>query len=630
MSTRRESESAAVQQPIPTALSVDQIVEQARALVNDDPRAALPVALEALSQAEQIDYPQGRGHALGSIGYAHYLLSDLEKALDYSTRGLEILEEVDDLRGQCDILGGLAMTHRSLGNYEESFALGLKGIKIIQGLDDKKMEAWWTNGLGGGFEESGDFQRALQYHEEALRLFQEVGEPLGVARAKTGIGTVYQHLGKWEDAERCHREALDAYRENGNRLGEARALNDLGLVLQHHGDFDSAREFHQQSLALREEVGNRQAQATSLINLGRLYLLTDQPEEAQGVLHRALFLAMEIGSKPRIFQANEILSQAYRRTGDFESALSHFEEFHRVKEEISGDVAATRIKNIQIGFEVESSQQEAEIERLRNVELKGKNDQLRTLLEELSAAQSQLVQSEKMAALGNLVAGVVHELNSPVGALGASADIVSRCAARIASQLSTEDQSGTEMQKTVTALSNSTAVIAQAVNRITRISQGLKSFVYLDQASFQDVDVQVGLDTTLDLLAHQVGKKVEVVRQYGNPPKVRCHPAELNQVYMHLTQNALTAMGEEGRLCLTTSADPTWVSIAVSDTGSGIPPEELEGLFEPGFSRKGTRVKAGMGLFTSDHIVRQHGGRIDVTSQPGRGSTFTIRLPVAR
>jgi signal transduction histidine kinase len=402
------------------------------------------------------------------------------------------------------------------------------------------------------------------------------------------------------------------------------------VILQHHGDYDGARDLHRQSLDLREQAGNRQSQATSLIHLGRLYLELDQPEDALAVLHRALFLAMEIGSKPRIHQANDALSQAYRRTGDFESALSHFEEFHRIKEEISGDVAATRMKNIQIGFEVESSQQEAEIERLRNVELKDKNEQLNNLLDELSAAQSQLIQSEKMAALGNLVAGVVHELNTPVGALGSSNDIVARCVDRIARQQSSDGPPSQGLDKTVATLSRSSEVIAQAVDRITRISQGLKSFVYLDQASFQDVDVHEGLDTTLDLLAHQVGKKVEVVRQYGRPPSVRCHPAELNQVYMHLIQNALTAMGEEGRLCLTTGSDDTWVFIAVSDTGSGIPADQLQGLFEPGFSRKGARVKTGMGLFTSNHIVHQHGGRIDVSSQPGEGSVFTVRLPVAR
>jgi len=517
---------------IPTRETVDRLLEQVEALTNEEPRDTLALAQEALALSEQIDYARGRAYALAAVGYGNYNLSNLEPAIEQLQTALQMFDEMEDLDGRCLVLGSLSMTHRSLGNYERAFALAYEGLKLIHNRGNKRLEAWWNNGLGGGYHESGDYERALQYHREALRLFEEMDLPVGKGRAKSGIGTVYISQGLWDNARACHEEALALYREAGNRLGEARALNDLAQVLQHTGQLESALECNRKSLALREDVGNRQAQSTSHINLGNLFLQMDRVKEALEHLHRALYLAMEIGSKPRIYQANEALSEAYSRQGDFEHALSHFKEFHRVREEIAGDVAATQLKNIQIGVEVEKKEREKEIERLRNVELREKNEQLRDLLAELKAAQSQLIESEKLAALGNLVAGVVHELNTPVGVLGSSADLLSLCAARIRNELAESSEGGTgtssqSLNKNLSGLDEGSRIILRATDRITKIAGGLKSFVSLDQASFQELDVHEALESTLAMLEHRLSQGVEVKRQFGSLPRILGYPAEL-------------------------------------------------------------------------------------------------------
>jgi signal transduction histidine kinase len=618
------------EQGVETAERVDLLLEKVRGLV-DDPQCGLLLSQEAYDLALRLKYERGEAYALGWLGYSNYMLSNLEQAIDQLTRSEEMFDRMDDIDGKLLVLGGLSMAHRSLGNYDLAFEGAFTGLRLIHARGDKSMEAWWNNGLGGGFHESGDFVRALQYHREALRLFREVGHKIGEARALTGIGTVHVSRNELEEGLRIHLQSLELYREADNRLGEARALNDLGEIYHRQGKLELAVEHHQNSLALREAIGNRQAQCTSLINLGRVELERRDTESALEHLHRALELATEIGSKPRLYQSHEALSQAHALKGEHADALEHHRHFHAIKEEISGDVAASRIKNLEIQFEVEKSQKEAEIERLRSVELKEKNEQLQSLLAELKEMQGRLVHSEKLAALANLVAGVVHELNTPVGALQSSSDLARRCTDVLTAELQTPQGEGDRaaIDRALKSLDEACHVLTQASRRLAKIGGGLKTFARLDEAVYQETDLHSGIESTLALMEHALGD-VEVQRDFGDLPRVLCYPTDLNQVFMHLVTNAAQAMRGQGRLTIRTRRTGDRVEVQIRDTGPGIPREQQKTLFEPAFSRQGDRVKAGLGLFTSRDIMARHGGEIRVDSTPGEGSTFTLVLPARR
>ena len=224
---------------------------------------------------------------------------------------------------------------------------------------------------------------------------------MGRGRALNGIGSAYQGLGDLDKALDYHRRSLEIFQTAEGPLSEARALNDMGEVFERKGQYEEARQCHQKSLALREKTGNRQAQSTSLINLGQLCMSTGDIARALQYLKQGLAIAEDVKSKPKIYQAHEALAQVYEKSGDLAVAMSHHKAYHRVREEVLGEETRFKLTNLQVGFEVEKSEKEAEIERLRNVELKSKNEQLEQLLAELKATQTQLVQSEKMAALGS-------------------------------------------------------------------------------------------------------------------------------------------------------------------------------------------------------------------------------------
>ena len=150
----------------------------------------------------------------------------------------------------------------------------------------------------------------------------------------------------------------------------------------------------------------------------------------------------------------------------------------------------------------------------------------------------------------------------------------------------------------------------------------------MDEATFQQTDIHEGLESTLTLIEHGLKEQINVVKEYGDIPHVTCYPGELNQVFINLLTNAVQAIRGKGIITIRTFVEDEKVYIQISDTGIGISSERMQNLFEPSFSHKDTRVKAGMGLFISYNIMQKHQGEIKVESEVGKGSTFTVILPV--
>jgi len=262
----------------------------------------------------------------------------------------------------------------------------------------------------------------------------------------------------------------------------------------------------------------------------------------------------------------------------------------------------------------------------------GKLDSAHTQLQE---TQTQLVQSEKMAALGHLVAGIAHEMNTPVGAVNSAADVSNRAIHKIketlgASHTLDDIQNNKPFRRALKALEENNQVTATASHRISKLVVGLKNFARLDEAEFQKADIHEGIDSTLTLVQHELKNRISVNKQYGDIPQIHCYPNQLNQVFMNLFVNAARAIEDQGMIQIKTSADKTAVYIEIADTGIGIPSENLSRIFEPGFTTKGAGVGTGLGLSISYNIIQKHGGKIEVESEVGRGSTFVVILPIER
>jgi two-component system, NtrC family, sensor kinase len=237
---------------------------------------------------------------------------------------------------------------------------------------------------------------------------------------------------------------------------------------------------------------------------------------------------------------------------------------------------------------------------------------------------SQLIQSEKMAALGLLVAGVAHEINTPMGAIHSNNDIMTRAVGKVRKLL--ERAPDNEVRRLLDILGEVCRNNEIATERIMKIVRNLKNFARLDEAERKKVDIHEGIESTLSLLRHQLKSRIRIVKCFGDIPEIECYPNELNQVFMNILVNAAQAIKHRGEITVKTWREGDRVKIAISDTGVGIPPENLSKVFDPGFTTKGVGLGTGLGLSICYKIVQEHRGTIEAESSK-QGTTFTISIP---
>ena len=285
--------------------------------------------------------------------------------------------------------------------------------------------------------------------------------------------------------------------------------------------------------------------------------------------------------------------------------------------------------------------------RERTGELEHEKEEQRLLIEKLESTQSQLIQSEKMSAIGQLAAGVAHEINNPVSYvtsnLGTLTGYVNELMRLLdAYALATKNFPGdrqamhqvddflreTNLQFVRDDISSLLAESRDGLERVKRIVADLKDFSRVSDSDWQVADIHRGLESTLNVVKNEIKYKANVVKEFGELPSVWCMPFRLNQVFMNLIVNASHAIKENGQITLRTGTESNCVWVEVEDNGDGISPENLNRIFEPFFTTKPAGVGTGLGLSVSYGIVQKHQGRIEVRSVLGKGTVFRVTLPI--
>ena len=264
---------------------------------------------------------------------------------------------------------------------------------------------------------------------------------------------------------------------------------------------------------------------------------------------------------------------------------------------------------------------------------------------ELEKAHQRLLQQDKMASIGQLAAGVAHEINNPAGFIRSNLDTLASYqedlveALKIAQKLLEEHNVPDRdlfMEKCKECdldfiLNDLPVLVKQSLEgteRITKIVKGLSRFSHVDEEVTEDLDINELLESTVDLLSNEIKHKAELVKVFGDIPVIKGNPNQLSQVFVNLIVNALQAMTQKGILTIATISDSAGIEIEISDTGVGIGPENLSNIFNPFFTTKPVGQGTGLGLSISYEIIKAHGGDIRVESKPWEGTTFHITLPI--
>ncbi len=280
--------------------------------------------------------------------------------------------------------------------------------------------------------------------------------------------------------------------------------------------------------------------------------------------------------------------------------------------------------------------------------LQREKEEQRALIQELHEARDQLLQNDKMAAIGQLAAGVAHEINNPIGYINSNLGTLKHYVTNLIEltelyQVWETSIEGKQQELTKHIqntrdridldyikedLPNLVRESQEGAERVRKIVQDLKEFSHVDEAEWQCVDLHLGLDSTLNIVHNELKYKAEIQKKYAELPQVECIASQLNQVFMNLLVNAAHAIEKQGVITLRTGCEGDSVWVAIEDTGTGIPADKLKHIFEPFYTSKPVGVGTGLGLSLSYSIIKKHHGRIDVTSEVGKGSCFTIHLPV--
>lgn len=302
-------------------------------------------------------------------------------------------------------------------------------------------------------------------------------------------------------------------------------------------------------------------------------------------------------------------------------------------------------KNIQLSYQQEEILiKSAELEKV-NKTLKDEKKKVEDAFEEIKRTQAQLVQSEKMASLGVLTAGIAHEINNPInfvnsgiGGLRSLLGEVSRIFREYDHLQDLQEQEKlnkieelsktTNLKEITTGFNELTKNIEAGIKRTSEIIRGLNTFSRADNDDVRETSINDNLDITLLMLRSQYKNKVEIEKDYGDIPPVECYPGRINQVFMNVVANAIQSIDDTGKVIISTRKLNGHVSVTISDTGSGIDPDKIDEIFTPFYTTKQVGKGTGLGLSISYAIIEQHSGKISVNSQKGKGTSFTIDLPI--
>jgi signal transduction histidine kinase len=383
-----------------------------------------------------------------------------------------------------------------------------------------------------------------------------------------------------------------------------------------------------------------------------------QKKDGEEILRRLPRLSgyFEAGFKSMIavplISKDEVIGVLHVRSKEVDYTETDLRLAERVGHQIAGAIANAQLfTERKQAEEALKRNQEELIKKNEEIEASKKNlqlalEELEGAYKELKATHSKILQQEKMASIGQLAAGVAHEINNPMAFISSNLGTLDKYVNRLTEFIQTQSEvieslhtteaieglKGKQKELKLDYITEDIkGLITESLDgseRVRKIVQGLKSFARVDEAEYKYADINECIESTINIVWNELKYKATLKKDYGNLPLTKCYPQQINQVFMNLLINAGHAIESQGEITIKTWAEDGSIWVAISDTGHGIPKEDLNKIFEPFFTTKEVGKGTGLGLSITYEIVQKHDGEITVESEVGKGTTFTVRLPI--
>jgi signal transduction histidine kinase len=371
-------------------VKIDGLNEEAWRIRVTEPARALVLSIEAKKISEDCGYRKGLAYALRNMGVSQRYLSNLETALSLTIQALNMFAQMGEKIAEAQAYGSMGSIYYYMGDLERSLDHFLKAIRYGEESADKESMAYGYNGAGYIYGVHGDYKKGLEFLQKAFMASKELESSYDLHLSiLDSLAVAYSNNGQMDQAYDAYSECLRISERSFDKVNIGYALFGIGDLFEKQKRFEEARQYFLKSLIVRREAGYKVGEATSLLHLGKLSLDHD-PDAAKDYLQQSLAVAEGIKAKAVIYEAHEALAQLYERKGDIRSFAEHYKLFHKYKSEVFTEEQESKQKYLTIQYEMEKLQKETEINRLTNVVMKEKNEELEKKTEQLEQSYNNI------------------------------------------------------------------------------------------------------------------------------------------------------------------------------------------------------------------------------------------------
>ncbi|MEO8860786.1 MAG: tetratricopeptide repeat protein [Ginsengibacter sp.] len=647
--------------------------------MSTSPGDAIKYSNEARDLAIELRYTPGIAYAQKNIGMVYYNQTKYVETIEHWTQSYLLFDSIGDKVNEALLLNNIGSVYMNQGDDPKALEYYFKSLQIAEQSQDDHKIAIALGNIGTIYSNNKfTYEKALNYYLKALHLSEKLKDNNIMGGLLVNIGETYMNRNKDDSALYYFKKSLEAYKNTENI---PYSLNDIGKIYTRKGNYGLAKRYHEEALNYADKLTLQLDIVQSYLGLGDNYYKNGDYLKALSAYKNAQFTANETSTKKELRDAYEGLALTYAALKNYENAYKYQALFTNIKDTLFNLDIAQKVNNLQNNFEIQKKQGQIDIltkaKALQKLELQkqkfarntlaaslvfvfaitfilfklyrkvGRRTlQLRRSLEDLKSAQSQLIQSEKMASLGLLTAGIGHEIQNPLNFVNNFSEVNVELLQEL-EEGPFQKLSGVDKAKAIeiiTDLTQNMEKITHHGKRADAIIKGMLQHSRTSSGSKEPTDINALADEYFRLSYHGLRAKDKTFNaimktDFDNDiDKINIVAQDIGSVLLNLYNNAFYSVNEkkkklrdgyEPKVSVSIKRINDKIEIRVRDNGTGIPQKVVDKIFQPFFTTKPTGEGTGLGLsLTYDIITKEHNGTIHAETKEGEGAEFIIQIPV--
>lgn len=605
--------------------------------------------------------------------------SNVDSFLVYSKLINEQSQKINYQRGICDSYRLMGIYYECRAEYAKAIEWHLKNLSLSEKINDTESQLSALSDLSGQYHFLRQYDKAKHYVKEAIKL-SEVSptKPRRISVFYLNLGIYYRETQQPDSALVNYKKSLEIKRKIKDSTGVANVNINISTLLIDQARYSEAQPYVNFNITYHIQKKDLVNIWFDYFNQAQIYMGQKKYPLAKTFLDKALVSAKNIKSKQKESETYQLFVRFYQSQGDFYHAFVMSQAFQKIHAEIINLETNKSVVELQEKYESTKREQQnkllaAELEtqkwykqtvaivavavtllallvglawlqnRRKNKLLSHKNDeleqqkkQLENTLQRLHQMREQLVLSEKMASIGQLTAGIAHEINNPISFVANSVQALKMDLEDIAQLLTPEQLKAPKFIELTGEIQALMASIERGVDRTRDIVQGLRIFARNEEGDFTKVNLHQCIDSALTLLTFEIRDRCQIIKRYGAIPMIEGLSGKLNQVFLNILTNAVQAVMSvhpeahppTGHIEIVTIKALNIVEVHIIDNGCGMDDITQKRMFEPFYSTKPVGEGTGLGMAICYGIIQQHRGTIKVSSEKGQGTTIVLTFPV--